>query len=77
MIRELRETVDRDPNDNVPSIFGTAAYSAIRPHLTAGAIKGLEQVDIHAVAGRTARPVSHRTIILDELSRLEREWKLV
>ena len=77
LIQEAREAIDNDRGSNLPDFVDTATYSAIKPYLRDKIIKAMEHTDIIGAVGNPRRNPGHRTLMLDELARLEKEWKLI
>lgn len=58
--------------------FGsTVAYSEMRPHLRFDARRDLERQRVSIVGSGARNPHGEKDILLDEVARIEREWKLV
>jgi len=77
LLKAVREATEQEKSDNLPGFVNTSTYSAIRPYLSPEAIESLETIDIIGNVGHPRRPMSHKRIVLDEVTRLEQEWKLI
>jgi hypothetical protein len=76
LINDCREHLDAS-EFNGRLFRETAVYAAIRPELPAPLVKDFEgDVFVVQVGGRGAGDANRRRL-LDEVSRLERKWKLV
>lgn len=74
-IRKWREEINASDTNGVKPT-DTAAYSAMRPYLDPELVKKLENaLTIFASGGRG--PNTKKLILLDEITRLEREWGLI
>lgn len=76
LIKQWRADIQTN-YESFPQFSSSASYAAIRPHLTKEAVSKLEKPVFHSRAqlGRAGDPMRH--LLLDEISRIEREWKLV
>lgn len=75
LIRAVREAVDQEEFGSGADFMRTADYFAIRPHLKKEILELLEGGD--PIDPETGMVVDERRRLLEEMSRLEREWKLI
>ena len=73
MIRRWREFLDRDFDET--EFSGTAVYSEIRPHLSSETLQSIESDRITVRLGRGGDVI--RSLVLDDITRLEKEWDLI
>ncbi len=73
MIRRWREFLDRDFDET--EFSGTAVYSEIRPHLSSETLQSIESDRITIRLGRGGDVI--RSLVLDDITRLEKEWDLI
>jgi len=73
MIRRWREFLDR--NFDQTEFSGTAIYSELRPHLSTDTLQSIESNRIALRVGRGGNVI--RSLVLDDIARLEKEWDLI
>jgi hypothetical protein len=77
LIQAVRQAAAPEGSFDRSAFFNSATYSAIRPHLRKEAVHALESIDILIDVGQSPRQTTHETILQDEMTRLERKWKLI
>jgi len=74
----VREIVEKEEQIKLPGLINTATYSAIRPHLKPEVRQSLESDVIEVIPeSPVGRTLTHKNMVLDEMTRLEREWNLL
>jgi hypothetical protein len=79
LINTWREGIDRfDFQLELAGSFGeTDWYSAIRPHLRDNVIEALERPRTAIVVNEGRGDSARKQMLLDEVTRIEKEWRLV
>ena len=78
LIQAVREIVEKEEQIKLPGLINTATYSAIRPHLKPEVRQSLESDVIEVIPeSPVGRTLTHKNMVLDEMTRLEREWNLL
>jgi hypothetical protein len=75
MIRRWRQFLDRDRDFGESELLDSAVYSEMRPHLSSRTVQSIEGGTIDVQVGRGGYVI--RSLILDDISRLEEEWDLI
>jgi hypothetical protein len=76
MISNWRGALELDQHLN--EFRETNAYATLRPYLRKDVVQRLEGEAIHIqLLGRGAGVSNYKTVITDEIARIEREWMLV
>jgi hypothetical protein len=70
------ESLEFEVADARSNFMSTAAYSSLRAHMSPDAIKKMESPRTVYVAGGRGGHVRNQ-LLLDEVTRLEKEWQLV
>src|SRR5581483_9896050 len=75
MIRRWRQFLDQKRDFDESELLDSAVYSEMRPHLSSRTVQSIECDKIDVRIGRGGYVI--RSLILDDLSRLEEEWDLI
>jgi hypothetical protein len=75
MIRRWRQFLDRKRDFDESELLDSAVYSEMRPHLSSRTVQSIESDTIDVQVGRGGYVI--RSLILDDISRLEEEWDLI
>jgi hypothetical protein len=73
LIRRWREFLSKDFDQL--EFSGTAVYSEIRAHLSGATLESIESNKITVRLGRGGNVI--RSLVLDDIARLEKEWDLI